>query len=72
LYNSPLNIARGLQDDVQDNETSDNLDDGVTILDDMDDMSILLPGTITWTNKRDLLSAICANIHLMADAEPLE
>ena len=57
---------------MQDNETSHNLDDGVIMLDDMDDISNLLSGIITWTNKKDLLSAICANIHLMVDAEPLE
>ena len=57
---------------MQDNEISHNLDDGVIMLDDMDDISNLLSGIITWTNKKDLLSVICANIHLMADAEPLE
>ena len=44
-------MARGLQDDVQDNETNQNLNDGVIILNDMDDISNLLSGTITWTNK---------------------
>jgi len=57
---------------MQDNEISHNLDDGVIMLDDMDDMSILLSGTITWTNKKDLLSVICSNIQLITDAEPLE
>ena len=57
---------------MQDSETSHNLDDAVIMFDDMDDVSFLLSGTITWTNKKDLLSVICANIHLMADAEPLE
>ena len=57
---------------MQDTETSDNLDDSVIMLGDMDGISNLQSGTIPWTNKKDLLSAICANIHLMADAEPLE
>ena len=57
---------------MQVNETSDNLDDGVIMLDDMDDISNSLSGIITWTNKKDLLSAICANIQLITDAKPLE
>ena len=57
---------------MQDSETSHNLDDAVIMFDDMDDVSFLLSSTITWTNKTDQLSAICANIHLMVDAEPLE
>ena len=57
---------------MQDSETRHNLDDAVIMFDDMDDVSFLLSGIITWTNKTDLLSAICANIHLMANGEPLE
>ena len=57
---------------MQVNETSDNLDDGVIMLDDMDDISNSLSGIITWTNKKDLLSVICSNIQLITDAEPLE
>ena len=72
LYNSPLNIARGKKDDVQDSETNHNLNDDVIMFDDMDDVSFLLSGTIIWTNKTDLLPALCANIHLMANGEPLE
>ena len=44
-------MARGLQDDVQDNETGQNLNDGVIMLNDMDNISNLPSGTITWTNK---------------------
>ena len=72
MYNSPLNIARGKKDDVQDSETSNNLDDAAIMFDDMDDVSFLLSGTITWTNKTDLLSTIYANIYLIANGEPLE
>ena len=57
---------------MQGNETSHNLDDGVIMLDDMDDISNLLSGIITWTNKKDLFSVICANIRLITDAESLE
>ena len=56
---------------VQDSETNHNLD-VVIMFDDMDEVSFLLSGTITWTNKTYLLSATCANIHLMANGEPLE
>ena len=57
---------------MQDSETSHNLDDAVIMFDDMDEVSFLLWSTITSTNKTDLSSAICANIHLMVNGEPLE
>jgi hypothetical protein len=72
LYNSTLNIARGSHDDGQDKKANDNLDDDVLMLDDQDNISILLSGTITSTNKQDLLSAIRTHVLLITDAESSE
>jgi hypothetical protein len=75
LYNSPLNEARGLLDNGQQNETPQKMDDDATMLDDLD---ILMSGsiectcTIKWSNRKDLLSAIYLNIQLISNVESLE
>jgi hypothetical protein len=75
LYNSPINEARGLPDNVQQNETLEQQDGDVVVLDEMD---ILYSGsakaisTIKWTCKEDLLPWICSIIQCNANDETLE
>jgi len=53
-------------------EDNNNLDDDVVMLDNPDEIDMILSGTITWTNKQDLLSAFRACILLNNDPESLE
>jgi hypothetical protein len=75
LYNSPLNEARGLPDNGQQNETPENSHDDITMFDDLDILmsgSIELTRTIKWRSRKDLLSVIFLNIRLITNAESLE
>jgi len=75
MYNSPLNEARGLPDNEQQNQTPVHLVDDVVELDEMDILmsdSAKLISTIKWTSKEELLSWICSTIRCTADDGTLE
>jgi hypothetical protein len=75
LYNSLLNGARGLPDNVQQTETPENSHDDVTMLDDLDILmssSIDLTRTIKWRSRKDLLSTIYLNIRMITNTKSLE
>jgi len=75
LYNSPLNEARVLPDNEQQNQTLVHLVDDVVELDEMDILmsgSAKLISTIKWTSKEELLSWICSTIRCTADDGTLE